>query len=50
MEEYRKAGSRREEIPVWDETRGKDGKTWYLVEADGLEGYIRSDMLTKQAD
>ena len=29
---------------------GKDGKTWYLVEADGLEGYIRSDMLTKQAD
>ena len=37
-------------VHILDETRGKDGKTWYLVEADGLEGYIRSDMLTKQAD
>ena len=37
-------------VHILDETKGKDGKTWYLVEADGLEGYIRSDMLTKQSD
>ena len=37
-------------VRILDETTGEDGKTWYLVDADGQEGYIRSDMLTVQAD
>ena len=37
-------------VQIRDETKGKDGKIWYLVDADGQEGYIRSDMLTKQSD
>ncbi len=35
-------------VRILKEAKGKDGKTWYLVDADGVEGYIRSDMLTKQ--